>query len=459
MLRRLLFLLLLLVSTPGAAAELEPVRVTVVRSGDGFLADFEFPRKAPLWAFFRSAVAAADREPWRLKSWTVLTPGVWLERRGRHDAFVARSGHPVPRKVRVRVTPYTEEVVADYVPALRLGGDSIALFDGHFATFSLDAADKVDELPQNPDQALIGDGGTRLLFAGRDLRIAGDVAGYRTGNSSGAYGLYGVPNAIVRDDVATVIDSELPPWLAQDLARISPQVIRQLTARLGPSGITEPTILAAWEGAGRKGASMNGGTLEGLILMRFEGQGVLQSNPKITEMARWFIAHEAAHFWVGQAVRYHHPREGWITEGGADLLAYRTVAAMDPAFDIRAALQKALDMCVGWSAKGGIADAGERGEHDAYYHCGTVLALVAERASGGDFGGFIRGLIETNQADREVSRADWTAAVEARAPGRGLPRAIAELLDKAGTARQWAGLLAKAGVPHAVTAEGKVLLR
>ena len=46
-----------------------------------------------------------------------------------------------------------------------------------------------------------------------------------------------------------------------------------MAARLGPPGISQPTVLAAWEGAGREGASMNGGTLKGLILMRFEGIG------------------------------------------------------------------------------------------------------------------------------------------------------------------------------------------
>ncbi len=62
--------------------------------------------------------------------------------------------------------------------------------------------------------------------------------------------------------------------------------------------------------------------------------------------ALWFAAHEGAHFWLGQAVSYVRPQESWITEGGADLLAYRAVGAIDPLFDEPAALQKALDACV-----------------------------------------------------------------------------------------------------------------
>ena len=105
---------------------------------------------------------------------------------------------------------------------------------------------------------------TPVQFRGRNLRLAGDVEGYRRGNSEGTYGLYEVPRAVVRSGVATVIDSELPKWIADDLASYTPRVIDVLPRRLGPSGVTEPTLLAAWEGPSGEGASMNGGTLKGL---------------------------------------------------------------------------------------------------------------------------------------------------------------------------------------------------
>ncbi len=194
--RRVLAALLALFAWPASAAPPpNPVDVTVTRTGETFAAEFTFPYASAAWGFFRSSPAATDQKSWRLQSWQVLTPGVSLQRRGKFDAFVGSDGRPVPRKVRVRVAPFTGHLAADYVPALRLGGNSVALFDGHFATFSVDSAARLDSLPVTFDRNLIGDSGTLLRFRGDNLRLAGDVDGYRTGNSEGTYGLFGVPRA------------------------------------------------------------------------------------------------------------------------------------------------------------------------------------------------------------------------------------------------------------------------
>jgi hypothetical protein len=450
----LLLLLLLMVAAPVAA---EPVRVTVARQGEAFVADFTLPADAPAWGFWRSATAASDNQPGRAKSWRGVTPGVTLARRGQWDALVATGGRPVPRRVRIRLEPFTGDLNADYVPALRLGGGSVALFDGHFALFSVDRLTTLDSLPPgfDPAQAPIGDRGTKVTFTGRQLRLAGDIDGYRRGESAGTYGLFGVPRASVRNNVATVVDSELPKWIADYIAGFTPRVMGALTSRLGPSGIGQPTVLAAWEGIGREGASMNGGTLKGLILMRFEGDAAVHELPALRNMARWFIAHEASHFWLGQADGYEAARDSWIMEGGADLLAVRTVSALDPSFDGRKVLNDAVKDCATLAAKP-VAGAIERGEHRANYACGAVFALVAEKASNGDFFAFTKALIDANRARGEVNSAIWLAALD-RASGKpALSRAVRELLDK-GSAEPngaLAGLLKDAGIANTLDANG-----
>lgn len=71
--------------------------------GDRWTAEFIFGRQAPAWAFMRSNVAREDKQSWRAKSWTVLTPGVELKGIGAYDALVARNG-TVPTRVRIRFT-------------------------------------------------------------------------------------------------------------------------------------------------------------------------------------------------------------------------------------------------------------------------------------------------------------------------------------------------------------------
>ena len=451
---RILLALALLFGAP-AAANAQPVRVTVTRTGDAFVADFTFPRAAPAWGFFRSSPAAKNHQSWRLQSWQVLTPGVSLQRRGSFDAFVGERGRPVPPKVRVRLTPFTGDLLADYVPALRLGGNSVAIFDGHFAPFSVSSPNVLDRMPATGDPSRIVDTGILVQFRGRDLRLMGDVQGYRSGNSSGTYGLFEVPRAVVRGGVATVIDSDLPKWIADDLGSYAPRVIEQLTAGLGPSGVVEPTILAAWEGTEREGASMNGGTLKGLILMRFEGKAALQQLPALADLAHWFIAHEAAHFWLGQSVRYDGPRDSWIMEGGADLLAMRTVQRLNPGFDPKAKLNEALRDCAGLADQP-IATAIDRNEVRANYACGAVFALVAEKVSGGDFQRFVRRLIQNNRADGELSTDDWLAALDRSGGSRAQSSSIRALVERgsANPGAVLARLLRDSGIPYAIDAKG-----
>lgn len=450
--RLVLFLLALLVAAPAAA---EQVRVSVTRQGEAFVADFTLPTNAPAWGFWRSSVAASNSLSWRAGSWRVLTPGVTLQRRGQFDALVGANGRPVPRRVRVRLTPFTGDLLGDYVPALRLGGDSVALFDGHFALFSVPRAAALDSLAPGFDPATVGDFGTAVAFRGGQLRLAGDVDGYRRGQSAGTYGLFGVPRASVQDGVATVVDSELPKWIADYIASFTPQVIRTLTSRLGPSGVGQPTLLAAWEGVGREGASMNGGTLKGLVLMRFEGAAALREIPALRNMARWFIAHEASHFWLGQAIGYESARDSWIMEGGADLLAVRTVGRLDPAFDGRKVLNDALRDCSTLAVKP-VAAAIERGDHRANYACGAVFSLVAEKASKSNFFAFTRALIAANRAKGEVNSGDWLAALD-RASGKpALSKAIRGLLDAGSSSPNTAlaGLLRNAGIAFTLDAKG-----
>lgn len=449
--RRWLLLLLALAGAPAAAAGVEPVEVAVSRQGEAFVAEFAFPRSAPAWGFFRSSVAAADGQPWRARSWKVLTPGVALERRGKQDALVAENGSTVPRKVKVLVTPFTGDLDADYVPALSLGGEGVALFDGHFSAYSVDRAEVLDTLPAAFDPAFVGDGGTRIRFAGENLRLAGDVAGYERGQSAGTYGLFGVANALVENGVATVIDGDLPAWIAKDLAAFTPDVMAAMSAGLGSADVPQPTILAAWEGGARDGASMNGGTLNGLIITRFEGKDALEANPALSDLAHWFIAHEAAHFWLGQTVMHESARDGWISEGGADLLAVRAVERLNPGFDPRRKLNSALRDCAKLADEP-VASAVERGEHRAYYACGAVFSLVAEKIHGGDAFAFTRKLIDANRADGKVSAADWFTALGD--PALAAPmRALVEQGSPDPKAALTA-LLTQAGIAFAANADG-----
>lgn len=459
-------LVALLLATLLPAAASAASRVEVLRQGEVWTADFHLDRPERAWVLSRSSVAREDQKPWRPRSWTVETPGVRLVRLGSYDAFVTDGGLPLPRRIRIRFKPVADDLIADYDPALIFTDGTVALYDRHFHGFPMRSAAAVAGLPPDlaqvpqahvPTRTRFRDGNGTVMHAGRSspsVSLSGDT---------GTYILFGKPDKLATDTMVTVIDPKLPAWLRASLAKGTPAVLAHYARRLGPAAGSRPTFLISWAGPTPGLVSMGGSVLPSLVTMRFEGAGLLAPNPRAQDGARWFIAHEAAHFWLGEAVTYEFNRDAWITEGGADLLAIRTVAALEPSYDARAVLQASADDCLRLTKGKSVESAEQRNEHRSYYACGALFGLVAEaaqrKATGGDFHDFVRGLIEANRADRLVTRTEWLAALSRLAGSADQSAAIRQLLEvgSADPLAAYAALFTRAGIAHR-TENGRLIL-
>ncbi len=425
--------------------------VTVVRDGETWTADYALDRDAPYWAFFRSSLIDGSRRPWRLEQWRVVTPGVVLERVGGRDVLRSATGGPVPRRVRIEFTPKTENLEADYSTLVFTDG-SVALPSGIFDVFPLESADAVRATPADLNGHALATGPARvtwrdkagpILFKGRRVPEATEV-------QAETYVLFGQAEVVEGERLTTVVDPELPEWIGGAIEDFAPRVAGYYAQRLGPGQTDRPTVMASWAGPVEGRTSMGGSVLPGLIVMNFEGTGVVRPSNGVLAMARWFIGHESAHFWLGQVVRYERARDAWITEGGADLMAIRALKAIDPAWDDRMELQKEVDDCIRLADEP-VADAAARGEHRAHYACGAVFALVAEaaqrRASGGDWFDFLRPLIDGGREDGVLTREEWLSHLTAVSGDPSLRRDIELLLDRdtKDPAAVVAGLLERAG--------------
>ena len=434
-------------------AESQPA-VTVTRDGNNWTADYALDRDAPVWAFFRSSLIQETRRPWRLEQWRVLTPGVVLEHVGAYDVLRAADGGPVPRQVRIAFTPKAENLEADYGVLVFTDG-SVALPSGQFDVFALDslaaaAAAPADlngyPLETGPAQVTWRDSAGPILFRGRRVDAATEV-------EADTYVLFGQAGQVEGPRLTTVADPQLPGWIGQAIGDFAPRVADYYTRRLGTGQTEHPTIMMSWAGPTPGRTSMGGSVMPGLIVMNFDGVGVVEPSAGMLGLARWFIGHESAHFWLGQTVRYERERDAWITEGGADLMAIRALKAIDPAWDARAELQKEVDDCVRLADQA-VAEAGSRGEHRANYACGAVFALAAEaaqtRATGGDWFDFLQPLIAGNRADGVLSRDEWLSRLDSVSGEPSLRVDIERLLDQGSDdpAGLIDGLFERAGVPH-----------
>ena len=469
--KRYLLALLLGLALAGCAARgprLAPpppvaASVDVVRHGETWTADFHLPHPAPLWVFVRSSVTRDGELPWRAHDWVVETPGVRLERRGHYDVLVAENGGMVPPEVRLGFRPFAHDLLADSAPALAFSTGAIALFSRQFDIFALPDAAAADQLPPDLSTAAIAFTRTRASFrdeAGPILYAGRRLPSVSLDDEDGSYVLFGPAAPAPAAGMATIIDPALPEWIRTALTSATPAIMGRLAAALGPPPGTQPVLMVSWAGATPHRIAMTGSVLPNLLQMTFEGEGVLRENAGLRDHALWFIAHESAHFWLGEAVVYQYARDAWITEGGADLLAFRIVSEVEPSYDGRAELQKAIDDCVRLSTGHGLA-AAENGEGErAYYACGVVFGLVAEAASHRPFGAFVRRLVEAHRRDRVLTREEWLAELTRVSHDPSLAADIVRLLDQgsADPASLIASLFTRAGVRYALAGNGRPTL-
>lgn len=453
-------------SAPAAAKKpLDQPRVAdvlVERDGESWTAEYRFTRSAPAWAFVHSALVRRDKQPWRPRSFTVATPGVRLVRRGRHDLLVADGG-TMPRSVRIRFKPSALDLEAAYDPALRFSDGSVALYTDQFKVVPLASADAAEALPMDIEKAGPVPGPTRAIFRDRSGKVlhAGARKAMAVVEREASYVLFGAAKVIDSPAIATILDPALPGWLASELGTGTARLLSYYSERLGPRDRPKPMLMATWAGPTPGRTSMGGSVLPGLVVMAFEGAGVAESSKRALEYMRWFIGHEAAHFWLGEAVTYDRSRHAWMFEGGAELLAIRAMAELEPGYDPRTRLNDSIAGCIGHARGQAINSAEERSGHDAYYACGAVFALVAEAAAnraepGSGFTGFWRRLIDANRADRVVSQEEWLHELTARSGDPTLARDIRIMAEQGVAAPETmiASLFARAGVRHNLGPDG-----
>lgn len=448
------------------AATAEPLaRVSVLRDGERWTVDYDFAVDRPAYAFRASALMREGRRAWRAERWTVGTPGVELVRIGRYDVLRSADGGPLPRRVRIAMRPAGGDLEAAYAPSLVFTDGSVALYTEQFNLIPLDSAEAAADLPADLNGVELPGGPTEVSWrdASGPVLFRGQRQDAVTATQADSYVYFGAAEAAEAEAIAAIVDPALPAWLAQSLDAFTPRVMAHYAERLGPRTGDRPTLMVSWSGPTSGVTSMAGSVLPNLVVMDLEGEGVLERSPAVFNAVRWFIAHEAAHFWLGsQDLRYEFARDGWITEGGSDLLAIRALAALDPAYDARAALQASVDECLSLAGNGPVIEAGDRGEHRAFYGCGAAWALAFEataRRSGDRDWLDVVARFRRDQTDNVLSREDWLSALTEAAADPAPRRIIERMLDEGSVAptADLSALFGAAGVAHQVEA-GRVVL-
>jgi hypothetical protein len=416
---------------PGLAPPV--VSAFLERSSDGsWLLTYRFPVTAPAWKLTRTH-PSFDGANWRSESWTIETPRVRLERRGSDDVLVSEGAFP--GEVRVRVRPFSEPLRADYTPYIPFTDGGLAIYSGQFAVEPwTDAPAEAAPAPavEIATRLTVRSRGGGMLLRGR--RHAEEAS--LTLGDGGAYIYVGDGRMQEGPAFAAVVDPGLPQWIRSELDLLVPRLLALYRQRLGQPSVSRPSLLAAWGGTAYRGSSLGGGVLPGMVILDMEGDRLAERSDREVERIRTFLAHEAAHFWIGHTIGYEGRADGWITEGAAELLAIRARALLNPEFDAPAALTRLAAECVQLIQPGEpLGGATDRGDWRAPYACGAVLAAAAtapragaNRAAHDDFK-FFADLVTHNRADGIVTRQEWLAAFTAARGDTALAREVAAFVD------------------------------
>lgn len=437
--------------------------VSVVRRDDGFEAAYRFNQDAAAWVFFRSGRERVSGSHWRGGVWEVLTPGVVLAEDGQRAYLAMADGSAVPQSVSLRFVPEPVGLMADYDPALVFTSGAVALFSDQFDVFPRESIDDVTALPLDLNAASDLPGSpTRTCW--RDISgpvfFQGEQRQEACASNAQTYVYFGEDGLVETEALATVLDTGLPGWVSDEITGFSTHVAAWYTDQLGEGLDTRPMIMASWNGPTDGVTSMGGSVLPGLIVMAFEGEGLLEPSPEIVGQIRWFVAHEVAHFWLGQTVAYERQNDMWITEGGADLAALRALEAIDPEWQGSAAfLQLALDDCVARSADP-LDTAAGRGDFRVFYACGTIFALVLEHATGRSWPELLADMIADNRETGILTRAEWLSHIDGNPRRDEITGLVSGLLETGSndSLAAIATLLEAANVPHSRDEAGRIRL-
>ncbi len=142
----------------------------------------------------------------------------------------------------------------------------------------MDSMSEVRALPADLNNHPVPAVQTRYVF--RDAAGPVLLAGKRSATGETAekdtYVLFGGTSLVETPDMIGVFDPQLPPWIQDSLTRGVPLLIGRYAQELGALRNLKPTIMVSWEGPTPGLMSREGGTLRGLVAMRYSGAGLLE---------------------------------------------------------------------------------------------------------------------------------------------------------------------------------------
>ena len=325
---------------------------------------------------------------YREETWKPVTSGVTMERLDGFDAILM--DEPMT-EVEFTFTPYTNTVPKDYTPFIPFSDGGLAVYTGQFELLPETNRASIAALHGDIDQWK----GEQPMFA---VRVESDQPMVHDGEvrkkeavqvsrGDGTYIYLGDAAPVRGKDMTGIIDPGLPEWLKR---RVEPELgsIFDANRALWGEGLGQKaTVLFAFRGFGHSGFSNKGGAVNSLLALESSGDGLRYFRDDILIYFRWFFAHEIVHLFQNRnGVSTANRSDAWMTEGAANAMAISVLKKIGVADDEFALDKygKAINDCIGYLGDGPLIEAAQRGQFDAFYTCGDLVAQMTDAALAND---------------------------------------------------------------------------
>lgn len=371
------------VQTPSAAADTllegSAITATVTDLGDGiFQLDYVFAEPQAALIFSRSA---ADH---RIGAWVPLDAGTHLERIGGVDSilFDAPADH-----AGFRLEARSARPDGDYSPFVAFSDGGIVVYTGQFELLPEQGRDSIAALGGQIDrwdgeQPVLGVRvrSTRPIIADGRSGLHETV---ELGQGVGSFVYIGEGELAEGDSFVGIIDPALPAWIRDSFDTDLAAIFARYEALWGFELEERASLLFAFGGYDVPGFSNKGGVIGSSVMLNSSGEALREETPQVRRFLHWFFAHEAAHLFQNAAgVELADTVDSWIHEGAANAMANAALAELtdDPHADLIRVYQTAITDCTAALEDGNLASAAERGRFQAYYDCGSLIALMTAAA-------------------------------------------------------------------------------
>ena len=298
----------------------------------------------------------------RARSWSVITCNLVLDQ----DSIRSRKQRKFSRfTLLIRPDPAGHD--QPYPVLQRVGADGYLLYTPHLLTSTMNAAPQIRVRLRRGLIALAGGGKhpkrEPLQFLPTDRYVFIGPIDYVS----------------LQAHSATVAPPEMPAWLTLTAINAMEHVVTQYAQRLDERLSTSPLLVLQHSDEGAD-ALWRGDTTPGYtISLRFSGSAWRQNAPPLRAIVTSFIAHEAFHFWNGEAaLSRDSATQPWLHEGSAEYAAESI--GMDGREPGPAPVMQQLEECR--SALQDAPLAGQAGRSGlAPYSCGALLFRVADHAT------------------------------------------------------------------------------